>query len=90
MNIFDGHDVKRILNAGANVFNGKFRVVVLNYLCKGETFPDQLKDILHRDSCASNTGLSKMDIGVDHDSFFHFSTSNATNVITIELLARLL
>jgi len=48
------------LNAGTNVFNLEFRVIVLNYLCKGETFPDQLKDTLHGDTCASDTGFSKV------------------------------
>ena len=64
MNVFGGHECNGILQARANIFNLKLRVVVSNNLREGETFIEQLEDVLHGDACASDTRLAEMDLSL--------------------------
>lgn len=73
MHIFYCHEFNGVLNTRADIFNLEVRIIILNDFVEWNTLSDQFKYILHRNSRASNTGLAKMYVGIDLDSFSHYS-----------------
>ncbi len=71
MNVFRRHQLNGILNASANIFRLKIRIVILDDLFKRDAFPNQFEYALNWYPCASNTRFAEMHIWVDFDSLFH-------------------
>jgi hypothetical protein len=71
MEVFYGHDLDGMLDAGAYVFDFQIRVIIAADRIKRNPIPYKFEHVLHGDSCAGDTRLSEMYIVVDCDSIFH-------------------
>lgn len=52
-----------------DIFLGKLRVIILNYLSERKTLIEQFEDALYHDTSACNAGLPEMNLGAGGDPF---------------------
>ena len=59
MDVFHGHHVNRVLNAGSNILRLKIRVIVLNDLREGKPFTDEFQHALYGIRVPDTQGFPK-------------------------------
>ena len=71
MEIFNGNNIHRELNAGANIFYFKVRVMIPDDVSERDPFAHKLQDVVHWNTRTCNARFSEMDTRVDGDSILH-------------------
>ena len=60
VNVFEGHEVNGVLDAGLNVRDCQIRIIIPDNVGETRAFADQLEHVLHRNARAGEAGFFKM------------------------------
>ncbi|HEX9743779.1 MAG TPA: hypothetical protein VGA17_13420, partial [Nitrospiraceae bacterium] len=71
MELFGVHHVDGELQAGPDVLQREVWVVIADDLGKRDIVADQLQDGMYRNPCPGNTGVTKVDVVTDFDTWLH-------------------